>query len=215
MPRNSKLKMHEPTPFTCQAKAYDDWFARHPVPYQAELAAIRTLLPSGDKGVEIGVGTGRFAAPLGIGLGVEPVRAMATIAKARGVMVVQGMAETLPLASGLFDFALMVTVDCFLDDLALSLLEANRVLGPRACLLLGFIDRESWLGKEYRLGQKKSRFYRQARFHSPTDLEKALRAAGFGSLLWRQTLLPEQALAGQVLEGHGRGGFVVVRAEKG
>ncbi|OGQ99911.1 MAG: hypothetical protein A2505_04855 [Deltaproteobacteria bacterium RIFOXYD12_FULL_55_16] len=207
--------MHEANPFVSQAKTYDDWFTRHPAPYQAELAAISTLLPTKGKGLEIGVGTGRFAAPLGIGLGVEPVRAMAAIAQTRGITVVQGVAEALPLANGLFDFALMVTVDCFLDDLTLSLREANRVLGAQACLLLGFIDRESRLGLKYLREQKKSRFYRQARFHSPADLEKSLRAAGFGTLHWRQTLLPEPASAEQVLTGYGQGGFVVIRAEKG
>lgn len=206
--------MHDVNPFVNQAAIYDRWFTRHPAPYRAELAALSALMPAGGRGLEVGVGTGRFAAPLGIDLGVEPVRAMAVIAKARGIMVVQGMAEALPLATGLFDFVLMVTVDCFLDDLALSLQEANRVLRPRACLLIGFIDRESELGQGYCRNQEKSRFYRQARFHSPADLEKPLQAAGFGSLRWRQTLLPKPALAEQVFEGHGQGGFVVVRAEK-
>jgi hypothetical protein len=34
------------------------------------------LLPENDKGMEIGVGNGRFAAPLGSKLGVEPPAAM-------------------------------------------------------------------------------------------------------------------------------------------
>ncbi len=47
----------------------------------AELAAVESLWPATGQGLEIGVGTGRFAVPLGIKIGVEPARAMAEIAK--------------------------------------------------------------------------------------------------------------------------------------
>ena len=40
--------------------------------------------------VEIGVGTGRFAFPLGIRSGLEPLAKMATIARDRGISVVEG-----------------------------------------------------------------------------------------------------------------------------
>jgi ubiquinone/menaquinone biosynthesis C-methylase UbiE len=61
---------------------YDNWFIKNKLAYQAELNLIRKLIPKG-KGLEIGVGTGRFAIPFGIKEGVEPSNRMAEIAKKR------------------------------------------------------------------------------------------------------------------------------------
>ena len=54
---------------------YEAWFEHHRLAYESELEAIRMLLPQSGEGLEVGVGTGRFAAPLGIGVGVEPSQA--------------------------------------------------------------------------------------------------------------------------------------------
>ena len=62
--------------FDKNAEAYDAWFEEHEAYYQLELEAIRQLMPKIGKGVEIGVGTGRFAKPLGIEMGIEPSSAM-------------------------------------------------------------------------------------------------------------------------------------------
>jgi hypothetical protein len=62
----------ETTPFDAYTADYDAWFDEHNDVYQAELAAVRSLLPTCGKGIEIGIGTGRFAASLGIAVGVEP-----------------------------------------------------------------------------------------------------------------------------------------------
>ena len=67
--------------------------------------------------MEIGVGTGRFAEPLGFREGVEPSPAMAERARRRGLEVTDGVAENLPLPDATYDVALMVTTICFVDDL--------------------------------------------------------------------------------------------------
>ncbi|MGC8817765.1 MAG: class I SAM-dependent methyltransferase, partial [Candidatus Hadarchaeum sp.] len=105
--------MNEVSVFDQYAGEFDWWFEEHPQIYQAELSALRRMVPRAGFGVEIGVGTGRFAVPLGIRIGVEPSRAMARIAKARGIIVVQGVAEQLPFPDHQFDFAVLVTVICF------------------------------------------------------------------------------------------------------
>jgi len=79
---------------------YDAWFDSHHDLYQAELAAVRSLLPTCGKGIEIGVGTGRFAASLGIAVGVEPSPQMAEMARLRGINVIEGVAEDLPFDDG-------------------------------------------------------------------------------------------------------------------
>ena len=80
--------------FDKNALEYDRWFDRHKIEYAQELKAIREVLPKEGKGVEIGAGTGRFTQPLGLSLGVEPSRAMRSIASSRGVNVIAATAAT-------------------------------------------------------------------------------------------------------------------------
>ena len=205
--------MAKTAPFDEQVYEYDAWFEINKDFYQAELEALRTFIPAGGHGVEIGVGTGRFAAPLGISVGVEPAPQMAQLARQRGIVVQEGVAEALPFADNSFDFALMVTVICFLDDVAKAFKEAWRILKPGGTLVVGFIDRESELGRIY--DQKKgSSFYRDATFYSASKVETFLTRADFSGFSYRQTLLPGEVTDLSVREGHGNGGFVVIRAHK-
>jgi SAM-dependent methyltransferase len=82
--------------FNAYHRRYEAWFRRHPAAYHSELLAVRALLPWEGLGLEIGVGTGRFAAPLGISVGLDPSGAMLAYAIARGVSGIQGVAEALP-----------------------------------------------------------------------------------------------------------------------
>ena len=96
-------------PFEQYTGNYEDWFERNTFAYEAELHAVRVLFPKRGTGLEIGVGTGRFAAPLGIRIGIEPAKAMRKVAQERGLEVIDGVAEALPFQGEQFDFALMVT----------------------------------------------------------------------------------------------------------
>ena len=50
-------------------------------------------MPKVSCGIEMGVGTGRFAVPLGIRWGMDPSIRMVKMAKARGLQVVAARAE--------------------------------------------------------------------------------------------------------------------------
>ena len=203
--------------FDQHVDAYEAWFDRHPQAYASELEAVRALLPQTGVGLEVGVGTGRFAAPLGVRLGVEPSAAMRRIAEARGVAVVDGTAEALPFPDEAVDYVLMVTTLCFLDDAGQAMREIHRVLRPGGALVLAFIDRESRLGRRYEEHRANSTFYRAAHFHSPDEIKRLLLAAGFQALIFRQTLFGEPSAMQQpdpVREGYGEGAFVVIRGEK-
>jgi len=152
-------------PFEEYTSQYEDWFERNKFLYESELAAIREQLPERGKGIEIGVGSGRFAAPLGIRLGIEPSHKMRELAQKRGIKVIEGVAEKLPFRDSQFEFALMVTTVCFVDDIQTSFQEAYRVLKPGGYLIIGFIDKESSIGKSYQQRKKKSIFYRIATFY--------------------------------------------------
>jgi SAM-dependent methyltransferase len=211
---HEKKTMTNPSAFDGQATEYDTWFDKHNDLYRAELEAVRSLVPIAGKGVEIGVGTGRFALPLGISLGVEPAREMAEMARRRGMDVREGVAEALPFGDNGFDYAVMVTVVCFLDDVAKAFHEAWRILKSGGVLVIGFIDRESELGRIYEQKKERSVFYRSATFYSVSDLTALLRQAGFAEFAYRQTLFPDGPAALTVREGFGDGGFVAIGAHK-
>ncbi len=103
-------------PFDTHSSRYEAWFDNHAAAYVSELLALRAFLPWTGVGIEIGVGSGRFAAPLGIRFGIDPSPRMLALAAARGIEVVGGVAEALPFAPGSFDHALVVTTICFVDS---------------------------------------------------------------------------------------------------
>jgi SAM-dependent methyltransferase len=203
--------------FNRRAEEYDRWFSENEHAYASELEAVRAFVPQDGAGVEIGVGTGRFAAPLGIRVGVEPAGGMAAIARSRGIEVRESRAEDLPFADGAFDFVLLVTVICFVEDAAAMFREAHRVLKPKGRIIVGFIDKDSPLGWEYEAKKASNEFYRGAKFYSDPQVLRLLRETGFGHVECRQTLYKppgEMNSPEPVREGYGEGAFVVLSAVK-
>jgi SAM-dependent methyltransferase len=204
-------------PFEAHHERYDSWFERHQAAYYSELLAIRALLPWEGRGLEVGVGTGRFAAPLGVQCGVDPSPAMQGYAARRGISVRSGTAEELPFEDESFDTVLMVTTFCFVDDLCQAFAEAHRVLCLGGQLVIGFIDRASKLGEEYLHARLEQVFYREATFHSGPEVDALLSETGFENSLWVQTLskqLDDMVEIEPIRSGHGQALFVVVRAER-
>ena len=196
---------------------YEAWFDRNMVAYESELEALRALLPKSGEGLEVGVGTGRFAAPLGVRVGVDPSPAMAKVAMERGIEVRFGVGENLPCKDSSFDFILLVTTICFFDDVPAALGEAYRVLTAGGYILVGFIDRKSTLGKAYEKRKQNNEFYRQATFLAVDEIVPHLQQAGFRDFVFRQTIFQnpeEMKQPDPVRPGYGEGSFVVVRAKK-
>ena len=186
---------------------YEQWYEDHPEVYRSELLALQQHfqeLPQNLRGIEVGLGTGRFSEPLGIKEGIEPSIEMAKKALQRGVEVMKGKAEHLPYASMQFDFVLFVTI-CYFRNLKRAISEAFRVLKPDGAIIVGFLDREQ------------SNFYKQATFYSVGRVEELLKESGFRNLTYNQTLFGE---LGEIKEvqapkaGYGLGSFVTVKALK-
>jgi SAM-dependent methyltransferase len=203
--------------FEKYADRYDTWFEENRWAYEAELRAVKAMIPSRGRGMEIGLGTGRFAGPLGLKEGVEPSKRMRQIAQRRGIRALDGVAEALPFGDSEFDFALMVTTVCFVDDIGKALLEANRVLFRGGVLIIGFVDRNSPLGQTYIDRRKENVFYKEATFFSVDELVQVMMRAGFEGLTFNQTIfktLAETTIDEPVKPGYGEGSFVVIRGSK-
>ena len=209
--------MPKTEPFEKYTDQYENWFEKNRYVYQSEINAIRVILPDFNNGIEIGVGSGRFAKPLNIKLGIEPTYEMRKIAQSRGIEVVDSVAENLPFKDCSFDLVLMVTTLCFLDNARKVFNEIYRILKSGGYFINGFVDKNSKVGRIYQKNKKKSVFYREAIFFTTEEVVKLLEKTGFKNFEFKQTVFSTLDKINQVekiKEGYGEGSFVVIRAQK-
>src|SRR5581483_11525189 len=106
--------MLKTAPFETNAEEYDAWFDKFPEVFASEVGILRAALPEGDiQGIEVGMGTGRFAEALSIKEGVEPAEEMRKIAYNRVIDVRDANAEQLPYKDLRFDFVLTTAISYF------------------------------------------------------------------------------------------------------
>lgn len=85
-------------------------------------------------------------------------------------------------------------------------------------VIIGIIDKESFLGKLYESKREESMFYKYANFYSVGEILGWLQELGFKNFKSVQTIftIPEKMREREpVKEGYGEGGFVVISAERG
>ena len=204
-------------PYQNHANQYDKWFEDNQSVYEAELRAIKSFIPGNQYSLEIGVGTGRFAAPLGIRIGIEPAESMRTIARQRSINVLGGVAEYLPFKDSSFTLVVMITVVCFVNDICKTFSEAFRVLSNDGSIVIGMIDRSSPLGQIYLKHKQNSLFYKYATFYSVDEMLKIMKQTGFDNFSFRQTIFGDISKISEsetVRTGYKTGLFVVIRGEK-
>jgi len=209
--------MAKTKPFDNYTNDYEKWFEENQLLFASELEAIKKVILENKQGVEIGVGSGLFASKLGISEGVEPSEAMRNKAISRNINVVDSVAENLPYPDQSKDFALMVTVICFVDSVTETFKEAYRVLKDEGSLIVAFIDKDSPVGKEYEKNKHKSDFYKEATFFSTSQVRDLLKKQNFEIEKIYQTIYGDVSKiisAQKPLEGYGQGSFVVIKANK-
>ena len=211
--------MAHTTAFENNIADYEQWYEDYKVVFESEVSALQAQfakLPEDLHGIEVGLGTGRFAAALGIKEGIEPADGMAEKAVQRGIEVMSGKAEKLPYADMHFDFVVFVTI-CYLDQVKLALKEAYRVLKRKGSIIIGFLDKEQVVAQNYLEKKHRSTFYKSTTFYSVKRVASLLKEVGFSDLEFNQTLfgeLDEIHTLQLPREGYGEGSFVVVKATK-
>lgn len=157
-------------------ESYDQWYERHRKEYADQLEFLRSVIPEG-KGIEIGVGTGRFASELGIEYGVDIVEEMVEASKGRGIKAVVADAVNLPFNENSFDYSFSIVTMCFLKEPERVLLESRRVARTVITVIL---DRNS----EYvqQIMRNPDGFYAFATFYSEDDIVRMYRKLGFKSI---------------------------------
>ncbi len=204
-------------PFEKYTSRYDNWFEKNRPVYKSELEALRISMPRSSRSLEIGVGSGRFAVPLGILYGLDPSPGMINIARKRGIRTVCGVAEKLPFKDSTFDLVMMVTTICFLDDAGSAFKEVYRILSPGGAFIVGFIDKNSSLGRTYQEKKMYNVFYQLATFYSVDDIMSLLKEQNFNDFNFVQTIfhgLEKIKNFEPVINGYGEGSFVVIRTVK-
>ena len=121
----------------------------------------------------------------------------------------------MPFASDAFDYAALIITLCFVKDPGKVIEEAYRIIKKDGRIIIGIIDKESFLGKFYR--SKNSPFYKPARFMGVKETTALLENAGFAGFSYYQTIFSLPGAMDSVekpRKGFGRGGFVVISGNK-
>jgi len=106
---------------------------------------------------------------------------------------------------------------CFVENPVSAMKEAGRVLKRGGRLIVGEINKDSWLGQFYEDKRNKSEFYELATFYSSNEIIEMLDRVGIRYLESYHTLM-SQSTAHEMLEepekGLDKGGFVVIAGVK-
>ncbi|MBN1118225.1 MAG: class I SAM-dependent methyltransferase, partial [Bacteroidales bacterium] len=205
----------ENNPFEIFTAEYESWFKENNNFFQSELLALKQVVPTEKKGIEIGIGSGIFAEKLNIKFGIDPSENMLKLARQRNLTVDYGFAENLPYPDNSFDFSVFITSICFISNPSKALQEAHRVIKQNGELIIAFIDKESSLGQILTAEKKDSKFYSTANFYSVKEIISFIESCNFAVSEIFQTLTDlKKTEIEQPLKGFGKGSFVVIKGNK-
>lgn len=194
-------------------KKYDKWYDKNHFAYLSELELLKKIVLKNKKGLEVGVGTGRFAKELGTEFGIDLSLGMLRIAKKRNIKSILARGEKLPFKDNFFDYLTIIITICFTENPAKILAEAKRVLKKNGKIIIAIVDKNSFLGDFYL--QKNSIFYKYASFFSISEISHLCKSQGFSNFSFYQTLFnfPNKLeKPDRPKKGFGEGGFVAVKA---
>ncbi|MCX8195950.1 MAG: class I SAM-dependent methyltransferase [Acidilobaceae archaeon] len=167
--------------FEESAEEYDKWYERHPEIAESEARLVELMMKDAPRpALEVGVGSGFFAARAGVEVGLDPAAAMLRLARKRVNHLVRGTGEHLPFADSSLGSVLIVVTLCFAEDPVEMLKEAHRALKEGGVVVVCVIPRDSSWGSLYaELGRRGHKYYSRARLYSKQEVIYMLKAAGF------------------------------------
>jgi SAM-dependent methyltransferase len=205
-------------PFERDSAHYDAWYDSDEGRdiFRVEVECLAPLVAScASPRLEVGVGTGRFSQALGIELGLDRAMAPLQRARERGVLVVRGDAEHLPVRTSSLGAVVFVMTLCFVAHPEGALDEARRALAPGGDLVIGTVALDSAWGESYaRAAREGHPYYRHARLRTTSQLGDTLSRGGWDVVAWRSGLVEAPGARGFVArDGLVAGaGFVALRA---
>jgi SAM-dependent methyltransferase len=170
------------SPFDSLAVEYDAWFEDEgKLIFAIEVKAFDAVLsPLPKPGLEVGVGSGRFAQVLGIENGIDPSVKLLETATSRGIKTFLARGEDHFFNKETFGTVFLIATLCFVDSPIAVLHEAQRILKPEGKIVLGLVLRESPWGRFYQIKKQEGhRFYKYATFYSYEEVEKLITHSGF------------------------------------
>ncbi len=194
---------------------YDTWYDRHSSIFKAELEAIkRVARDCPEQTLEVGAGTGRFAEKMDVDWCLDPDEKMLELARGRCKHTVKGYAERLPFETGSMGTVFFITSLSFIDKPHLAILEAHRVLRNDGCLIIGFIPKQSYIGRKYeKYGKEGDRRFSKAHFFTYEEVLSLLEP--YFSIDTVYSTLFEEKLLKNVFSGyHEDASFVAIRFVK-
>jgi ubiquinone/menaquinone biosynthesis C-methylase UbiE len=224
------------------AHEYDAWFLQNRNVLESELLLLKHMLGDPERALSVGCGSGLFEHLLrtdhGIDIrnGVEPAEGMAEIARKRGMDVVPGSAEQIPMEDGEFDTVIMNGTPGYVADLRAAFAEGYRVLLPGGAIVVLDVPAESSYGLLYSFAgvrgtwddahlQKVApahpypvEFVANANWRTTDEKAELLREVGFTDLTFAQTLTVHPKYSNDRVEepseGFDRGDYVAIRGLK-
>jgi ubiquinone/menaquinone biosynthesis C-methylase UbiE len=164
------------------ASRYDAWFdtPRGQAIFESELQCLRPLVAEHKPpGLEVGVGTGRFAQALEIEHGIDPSSELLKIASDRGIKVQLGSGENLPYEDELFGLTIIVVTLCFASKPEQLLQEAARVTRQNGRVVVGIVPSNSLWGRKYsEMAKQGHHLYKNARFFTVEEVVNLAKSAG-------------------------------------
>jgi len=221
---------------------YDGWFLDNLSVLESEVRLLAKAIGDAGRALSVGCGSGLFEMLLRqdhgieIAAGVEPAKAMAEIARKRGLDVRDARAESLPFPDGDFDTVVMNGTPSYIADFEAAAREAWRVLRPGGRAVVLDVPKESSYGLLYRLASEVGtwdhpalegvapevpypiEFAAEANWRTTREKREILASAGFTGFEHFQTLtrhpLYSNDGAEEPVPGHDRGDYVAIVAGK-
>jgi ubiquinone/menaquinone biosynthesis C-methylase UbiE len=172
--------------FEKDPQSYHKWYEKPKGAYvfAYELHGLNSMLPEAGVGLDIGAGSGIFAANLiskkRIIICLDPSMGMLNEARKRSKLIINGTAENLPFRRKIFDFIYMVTVIEFLTDPIKALNNIKQNLKNASPILILFIDRESQWGRYYKkLAEERHPIFTHAKLFTSNNICDKLEQTGY------------------------------------